>query len=94
MKKLFPLLLIILLLSSCANVESVDACLQGRTYGFFGGLLHGIIAPFSFIGSLFKDDIAVYATNNNGGWYDFGFLLGIGGLGFGSSKSTSKITYT
>jgi hypothetical protein len=49
-----------------------------------------MIAPFSFIGSLIWDDVAVYAINNNGGWYDFGFLLGVGGLGFGSSKTTKK----
>jgi hypothetical protein len=24
-----------------------------------------------FIGSLIWDDVAVYATNNNGTWYDF-----------------------
>ena len=41
-----------------------------------------------FIGSLFFDDIAMYAINNNGGWYDFGFVLGAGILTRGSSKST------
>jgi hypothetical protein len=33
---------------------------------------------FDFIGSLIWDDVAVYATNNNGGWYDFGFVGGLG----------------
>jgi hypothetical protein len=30
----------------------------------------------SFIGSIIWDDVAIYAVNNNGGWYDFGFIGG------------------
>lgn len=79
-------------LTGCADVSHVSECLPvtEHTYGFWGGLWHGIITPFSFIGSLIWDDVAVYAINNNGGWYDFGFLFGVGGLGFGSSKTTKK----
>ena len=46
--------------------------------GFFWGLWHGFIAPISSIGSLFKSDIAIYDICNVGGWYDFGYCLGIG----------------
>jgi hypothetical protein len=81
-------LLALLVCSSCADVQLVEACKTGHTYGFFGGLWHGIIAPASFVGSLFFDDIAVWAVNNNGGWYSFGFLLGVGSLGFGGSKAS------
>jgi len=79
------LLLILTIASSCADQADV---VVSDPYGFFSGLWHGIITLFSFIGSLFSDDIAVYACNNTGGWYDFGFLIGVGGLsfGFGSSK--------
>lgn len=41
------------------------------------GLLHGALAPISFVGSLFLNDVAIYAVPNNGGWYDFGFLMGL-----------------
>jgi hypothetical protein len=75
-------------LSSCAEVQQIDACKIGHTYGFFGGLWHGIIAPVSFVGSLFSDHIAVWAVNNNGGWYSLGFLIGVGSLGFGGSKAS------
>jgi hypothetical protein len=51
-------------------------------------LWHGIIAPASFVVSLFSDNVAVWAVNNNGGWYTFGFLIGVGGLGFGGSKAS------
>ncbi len=67
---------------ACAGVEPVRACLTGRQYGFFYGLLHGFITPVSFVGSLFREDVAIYAVNNTGGWYDFGFLLGSSGWGF------------
>jgi hypothetical protein len=80
----------LLLFSSCADVLQIDACKTGHTYGFFGGLWHGIIAPVSFVGSLFIDDVAVWAINNNGGWYSFGFLIGVGSLGFGGSKASRK----
>lgn len=57
--------------------------------GFFKGLLHGFIILFSFIGSLFTD-YRIYAFPNAGGWYDFGFLLGVmfffGGGGAGTCK--------
>ena len=44
--------------------------------GFFYGLLHGFIILFSFIISLFTD-YEIYAFPNSGGWYNFGFLLGV-----------------
>jgi hypothetical protein len=46
--------------------------------GFWVGLWHGMIAPITFFVSLFSDNVRIYETNNNGGWYDFGFMLGIG----------------
>jgi len=39
--------------------------------GFWTGLWHGIIAPITFIVSLFADGVRIYETNNNGRWYDF-----------------------
>ena len=79
------------LLVRCANQEVVTPCLQGHTYGFLGGLLHGFIAPFDLIAMLFRDDVTVYAPNNNGAWYAFGFLIGSGGWGFfGGNRSSRK----
>lgn len=84
----FFLMIAIILFSSCAEVQNIDPCKTGHTYGFFGGLWHGIIAPVSFVISLFSDNVAVWAVNNNGGWYTFGFLIGVGSLGFGGSKAS------
>ncbi|HEY3372948.1 MAG TPA: hypothetical protein VGK10_19010 [Prolixibacteraceae bacterium] len=83
-------LIAVIIFSSCAEVQNVDACRIGQTYGFFGGLWHGMIAPFSFVVSLFSDHVAVWAVNNNGGWYTFGFLIGVGSLGFGGSKASKR----
>ena len=89
MKKLILIFICALLLSSCADVQpQVVKCLEGHEYGFWGGLWHGIIAPFAWVGSWFSDDIAVWAVNNNGGWYTFGFLFGVGALIGGSTKAS------
>lgn len=92
-KGFFLLLLgaIIIFLSGCADSENIKQCLTGHTYGFFGGLWHGFIAPFDFIGMLFDDTITVYAQNNNGGLYALGFLIGSGGWGFFSSKGATRV---
>ncbi|HKK42511.1 MAG TPA: hypothetical protein VJ963_08900 [Bacteroidales bacterium] len=81
----------VLALLGCARNEPVDQCLTGHTYGFLGGLWHGFIAPFDFIGMLFNKDITMYAQNNNGGLYALGFLIGSGGWGFFSSKGATKM---
>jgi len=81
---------IILLFSGCAQLEVIDECVVGKVYGFWSGLWHGMIIFFSFIGSLFSDNIVVYAVNNTGGWYDFGFLLGVGAFSGGTYTSTTK----
>lgn len=89
--KLSFFLFCLILLTSCADTQpNIQPHLEGHTYGFLGGLWHGIIAPFSFIGSLFSDDIAIWAVNNNGGWYNFGFVLGIGALSGGTSSKIRK----
>ncbi len=78
------------LLFSCAGTEPLQACLEGKQYGFFSGLLHGFITPVSFITSLFKENVAIYAVNNSGAWYDAGFLIGSGGWGFMAGKGSKR----
>ncbi|HEY9217037.1 MAG TPA: hypothetical protein VIO94_03240 [Phenylobacterium sp.] len=55
--------------------------------GFFWGLVHGWISFFSLIGHVFEPEVRVYAFPNSGGWYDFGFLLGVGSLGAGGASA-------
>jgi len=81
---IFLLFLFVAFFAGCAT-HSVDQVLDPP--GFLHGLFHGFVIFFSFIGSLFMD-VEVYAFPNSGGWYDFGFLLGVmfffGGGGAGS----------
>jgi len=62
---------------------------EGSISGFWMGLWQGIICPISWFISLFTNTINVYEVHNNGGWYNFGFVLGAGILG-GTSSSASK----
>lgn len=70
------LFVICLTLLGCANSPDIAVTGGAHVYGFWGGLWHGIIIPFSVLGQWLFEGIAVYAVSNNGGWYDFGFLLG------------------
>ena len=49
--------------------------------GFWFGLWHGLIAPIAFVIGLFSDSVEIYERANGGGWYDFGFLLGVACFG-------------
>ena len=72
---------------------TLSACMAHQPAGtagapaFWMGLWHGLIAPFSFVISLFNDDIRMYAFPNIGRWYDFGFLLGLSVWGGGAAAS-------
>ncbi|MEM7371608.1 MAG: hypothetical protein AAF587_23540 [Bacteroidota bacterium] len=80
----------IICFSACtAPAIDVSTCVEAAPSGFWMGVWHGIIAPVTFIISLFSDTIQMYDINNNGGWYDFGFVLGAGIL-FGGSGSKAK----
>ncbi|MEL7198112.1 MAG: hypothetical protein AAGL10_07330 [Pseudomonadota bacterium] len=79
-----------LLVSACARQIDAGVSMAPDAPGFLWGLWHGFIFPWSFIGSLFSPNIAVYAVPNSGGWYDFGFFLGITVLGGGSFFGSKK----
>jgi hypothetical protein len=50
---------------------------QPDAAGFWLGLWQGLISPITFLISLFDNDVNIYEVNNNGNWYDFGFMLGV-----------------
>lgn len=80
----------LLALSACAGQVDAGVSEAAGTPGFGSGLWHGFIFPWAWIGSLFKDSIAVYAVPNSGGWYDFGFFIGVTVLGGGSFFGSRK----
>ena len=69
--------MLVFTLFSCADRVGYQIDPSQHIYGFWGGVWHGAIMFPDFIGSLIWDDVAVYATNNNGAWYDFGFVGGL-----------------
>jgi len=100
MKKLLVVLLVSIVLfavAGCAarpndfvNVPDED----GKVAGFWQGLWHGFISPFTFLISLFSENVHIYEIHNNGGWYNFGFMFGasiiFGGGGGGAARRRCK----
>ncbi|HEY0111819.1 MAG TPA: hypothetical protein VGB59_01570 [Allosphingosinicella sp.] len=78
-------LLPLLALAACATQSA--AAVEPQAPGFLLGLWHGFIFPVAWVVSLFMPDVAIYAVPNNGGWYDFGYFLGIAVFGVGARKS-------
>ena len=85
------------LLAGCAAGPNDLASMpndEGEVAGFWHGLWHGIIAPITFIVSLFRDNVRMYEVHNSGNWYDFGFLLGmliiLGGTSGGAASQRPK----
>lgn len=85
----FVLLLLVLVTCAPNNEKFVE-----KQAGFWAGLWHGFIACFTFIIGLFTDSVRMYEVNNIGGWYDFGFLIGIsilaGSSGGGACKKSKR----
>ena len=86
MKKLVIIAAAALALAACAASEAPSA-VEPHAPGFLLGLWHGFIFPVAWIVSLFLPKVAIYAVPNNGGWYDFGYFLGIVVFGVGARKS-------
>ena len=76
--------LMMLALSSCAHQPPP---IFPDAPGFLAGIFHGLAAPVALVAGIFTD-IRIYAFPNSGGWYDFGFLLGLGVWGGGGVAAT------
>ena len=51
---------------------------EGKIAGFWTGLWHGLLAPITFIISIFTKNVRFYEVYNSGFWYNFGFVIGAG----------------
>jgi hypothetical protein len=100
MKKIVALAVlavVVLVVSACVPGPNELADLpdaDGDVAGFWQGLWHGIIAPVTFVISLFSTNMEMYEVHNNGGWYNFGYLIGLviilGGSGGGAASKRSR----
>ena len=90
---LAAVILLLVLLAACApgsnNLRSVPDR-SGDVAGFWVGLWHGIIAPITFLISLFAGKVNVYEVHNNGNWYNLGFVIGAGILFGGGAAGARK----
>src|SRR5829696_4238575 len=84
--------LAVLMLSACAAGPNEMVDTGPDPAGFWLGLWQGLISPITFLISLFTPDVNIYEVQNNGNWYDFGFMLGVvmafgGGAGGGTASA-------
>ena len=86
--KLLALIPLLFLLASC-TAGDIQFTSESPA-GFWFGLWHGVISFISLIIHLFNDSVTVYELNNTGGWYDFGFLLGVICVWGGGSHMSCK----
>ncbi len=85
--------LVLVLLTACAPGGNPSAGTGENAAGFWQGWWNGFTILFTWAVSLFNPHVGIYEINNNGGWYDFGYLLGImmfWGGGTGGAAAGSK----
>jgi len=90
---LLVLLVLGVMMAACvagANPAEGIPSEEGRVAGFWQGLWHGVISPITFVISLFSEHVHFYEVHNNGGWYNFGFVLGAGILAAGGSSAAKR----
>ena len=79
---LFFLAVLIIIIGGCVNIGFArDAGVPNVSLGFISGFFHGWIIFISFLYSvIFDNTVAIYARQATSAWYDFGYILGIGGI--------------
>jgi hypothetical protein len=84
----------VLILAACAaGPNPVAQAQHPDAAGFWLGLWQGLISPITFLISLFNNHVNIYEVNNNGNWYNLGFMLGISivfGGPAGSGRAVSR----
>lgn len=80
----------LLVLAGCAR--QIATAVEPEAPGFLLGVWHGFIFPFAWVLSLFLDNVAIYAVPNNGGWYDFGYFVGVMFFGVGANRG-KRVVY-
>jgi len=68
---------------------------SGTPANFWLGLWQGLIVFLSFIASWFDNTVVLYQVNNNGFWYNLGYLIAlsvsVGGIAKGvGTRGTAK----
>ena len=83
----------VLVLAACAaGPNTVAQANPPDAAGFWLGLWQGFISPITFVISLFNNDVNIYEVENNGNWYNFGFMLGVAIVFSGPAGSGSRVS--
>jgi hypothetical protein len=82
-------LLLVMLVGCAPGPNELMGTNTGKAAGFWQGLWHGVIAPVTFIISLFNKNVQMYEVHNTGNWYNFGFLLGMS-IVFGGGGASAR----
>jgi hypothetical protein len=84
MKKFIPLFILIGLALVAAAIYIIvfhvgmpTRNLSGAPTNFWWGLWQGLIIYLSFITSWFDNNVVLYQVNNNGFWYNLGYLIAL-----------------
>jgi hypothetical protein len=80
---------LVVLAACAAGANTVAQAQQPDAAGFWLGLWQGLISPITFLISLFNNHVNVYEVNNNGNWYNFGFMLGVA-MAFGGPAGSGR----
>jgi len=80
---------IAVVLAGCAAGPDTASHAAGAGAGFWLGLWHGLISPVTFVVSLFNSDVNLYEVQNNGNWYNLGFMLGVSAAFTGAGRSSA-----
>ncbi len=95
-KKYLPLVILVVFALAAAAIYIIvfhvgmpTRDLSGPPANGWFGLWQGLIIYLSFIASWFDNNIVLYQVNNNGFWYNLGYVIGlwiaIGAFAGGSS---------
>ena len=85
----FGMVLALLILSACAAGPNELVDTGPDPAGFWLGLWQGLISPITFVISLFTSEVNIYEVQNNGNWYDFGYVLGLS-VAFGGTAGSGS----
>jgi hypothetical protein len=79
---LFLLAVLIIIIGGCINIGFPrDAGVPNVPLGFITGFFHGWIIFISFLYSvIFDNTVSIYARQATSAWYDFGYIIGVGGI--------------
>jgi len=78
---------LLVILAGCApGPNELAGANTGKAAGFWLGLWQGVIAPVTFVVSLFNKNVQMYEVHNNGNWYNLGFLLGMSAVLGGGTR--------